>query len=87
MAITQILHDSGILELVIDIPPVNAVDIAHLNELTDIVNSVNTRPEVHAIVLRSEGKGFVGGGDVKRSSGLMATRASSGRLRVRARCR
>lgn len=65
MAITQTLHESGVLEIIIDIPPVNAVDIAHLNELTDIVNSMNTRPEVHAIVLRSEGKGFVGGGDVK----------------------
>jgi enoyl-CoA hydratase len=63
--ITQRLHDSGVLELVIDIPPVNAVDIAHLTELTSLVESIDTRSDVRVLLLRSQGRGFIGGGDVK----------------------
>ncbi len=65
MTIHQRLSDSGVLELVIDIPPVNAVDISHLFELTAILDGIEQRPEVHVVVLRSEGRGWVGGGDVK----------------------
>lgn len=65
VTISQHLHDSGVLEVVIDIPPVNAIDIAHLDELTEIVQAVELRSEVRVLVLRSQGRGFVGGGDVK----------------------
>jgi enoyl-CoA hydratase len=65
MTIHQRLSDTGVLELVLDLPPVNAVDIAHLHELVAILDSVGDRDEVHVIVLRSAGRGFVGGGDVK----------------------
>ncbi len=65
MAIRQDLSDDGVLELVIDAPPVNAVGIADLAELADIVAGVAQRPEVHVVVLRGEGRGFIGGGDVK----------------------
>ncbi|MCU1655480.1 MAG: enoyl-CoA hydratase [Pseudonocardiales bacterium] len=65
MAIHQRLSESGVLELVLDIPPVNAVDIGHLRELVDILDGIEARDEVRAVVLRSDGRGFVGGGDVK----------------------
>jgi enoyl-CoA hydratase len=65
MTIHQQLTPTGVLELVIDIPPVNAVDIASLRELTDILSGVDAREEVRAVLLRSAGRGFVGGGDVK----------------------
>jgi len=65
VAIHQQLSESGVLEVVIDIPPVNAVDIGHLEELTEILEGVAARPEVHVVLLRGEGRGFIGGGDVK----------------------
>ncbi|HLY34880.1 MAG TPA: enoyl-CoA hydratase-related protein [Jatrophihabitantaceae bacterium] len=65
MTIHQRLADSGVLEIVLDIPPVNAVDIASLGELIQILDGIEERDEVRAVVLRSEGRGFVGGGDVK----------------------
>lgn len=65
MPIRQLLHDSGVLEVVLDIPPVNAVDLDHLDELTAMMKAMPKRHEVRVVVLRSEGKGFVGGGDVK----------------------
>jgi enoyl-CoA hydratase len=65
MTIEQRLSPSGILELVLDLPPVNAVDIATLTQLVAILESIGARDEVRAVVLRSEGRGFVGGGDVK----------------------
>lgn len=65
MTIHQRLTPGGVLELVLDIPPVNAVDIGSLNELVDILDSIEDRDEVRAIVLRGDGRGFIGGGDVK----------------------
>jgi enoyl-CoA hydratase len=65
MAIHQQLSATGVLDLVIDIPPVNAVDIAHLGELITILEGIDERPDVHVVVLRAAGRGWVGGGDVK----------------------
>jgi enoyl-CoA hydratase len=65
VGIQQQLSDSGVLELVIDRPPVNALDIASLGELVAILNGVTGRPEVRVVLLRGAGRGFVGGGDVK----------------------
>jgi enoyl-CoA hydratase len=57
--------DNGVLEIVIDVPPVNALDLAHLSTLIELVEGVARRPEVSCVLLRAEGRGFVGGGDVK----------------------
>lgn len=65
MAIRQELSADGVLELIIDAPPVNAVGIADLVELAGAVEGIADRPEVRVVVLRSEGRGFIGGGDVK----------------------
>jgi enoyl-CoA hydratase len=65
MTIHQRLTETGVLELVLDIPPVNAVDIGSLTELVDILEGIERRDEVRAVVLRGEGRGFIGGGDVK----------------------
>lgn len=70
MAIHQSLTSNGVLEIVIDVPPVNAVDLAHLRELVAIIKSVEGRHEVHVVVLRAEGRGFSGGGDVKEVQNL-----------------
>lgn len=65
MAIRQELGPDGVLEVVIDAPPVNAVGIADLADLAATVAEVSVRPEVHVVFLRGEGNGFLGGGDVK----------------------
>jgi enoyl-CoA hydratase len=65
VTIHQQLSDSGVLELIIDIPPVNAVDIGHLSDLAKILEATDTRPEVRVVVLRATGRGWVGGGDIK----------------------
>ncbi|CNE43566.1 enoyl-CoA hydratase/isomerase [Mycobacterium tuberculosis] len=65
MPIQEYLSDEGVLEVVIDLPPVNAIDITSLAALAALFDGLGSRPEVKAVVLRGEGKGFVGGGDVK----------------------
>ncbi len=65
MTIHRHLSDSGVLELVIDIPPVNAVDIGHLRELVEALREIDDQPDVRVVVLRADGRGWVGGGDVK----------------------
>ena len=65
MPIHQELSPEGILELVIDAPPVNALGIEDLAELASTVEGIDGRPEVRVVVLRGEGRGFIGGGDVK----------------------
>lgn len=55
----------GILELVIDRPPVNAMTIEMLGDLAARLCSMRDRPDVHVVVLRGGGRGFCGGGDVQ----------------------
>ncbi|TYL55498.1 enoyl-CoA hydratase [Nocardioides sp. BGMRC 2183] len=65
MAIRQSLSATGVLEIVIDAPPVNAVGIADLAELARAVAEIEERPDIRAVLIRGEGRGFIGGGDVK----------------------
>jgi len=55
----------GIAEVVMDNPPVNALTVAGWFELADLVTAVGRDPEVGAVVLRAEGKGFNAGVDIK----------------------
>lgn len=55
----------GIAEVVMDNPPVNALTVAGWFELADLVAAVGRDPEVGAVVLRAEGKGFNAGVDIK----------------------
>lgn len=68
--ITETVDDAGICELVVHNPPVNAFSIADLDTMTDHFRSYASRPEVNVVILRSEGKGFCGGGDLKEVQGL-----------------
>ena len=62
---SEVLHHGGILELVIDRPPVNAFSIDLLLHLAERIERVRGEPAVTVVVLRSAGRGFCGGGDVK----------------------
>ncbi len=55
----------GIAEIVMEHPPVNALTVAGWFELADLVTQAGRDPEVGALVLRAEGKGFNAGVDIK----------------------
>ena len=52
-------------EVVLDHPPVNALDSTAWNELADVIGQLGTRSEVRCLLVRAEGKGFCAGVDVK----------------------
>jgi enoyl-CoA hydratase len=83
---TETLHADGVLELVIDRPPVNAFSIGLLHDLSARIEVVRDQEAVRAVVLRSAGRGFCGGGDVKEVEGLSGFEGilgqSSGSLRT-----
>lgn len=83
---TETLHEDGVIELVIDRPPVNAFSIGLLQELSARIEGLRDRPEVRVLVLRSAGRGFCGGGDVKEVEALEGFQGilgqSSGSLRL-----
>ncbi|MFN8103071.1 MAG: enoyl-CoA hydratase family protein [Acidimicrobiia bacterium] len=64
MPITTSVADR-IGEIVMDNPPVNALTVAGWFELADTVTAVGRDPEVSAVVLRAEGRGFNAGVDIK----------------------
>ena len=55
----------GIAEVVIDVPPVNALDVAGWFELADTVRGAGDDPAVRVVILRAEGRGFCAGVDIK----------------------
>jgi enoyl-CoA hydratase len=54
-----------IAELVIERPPVNALDDAGWHALADEIERLGERPDVSVIVIRAEGRGFCAGVDIK----------------------
>src|SRR5437879_9458807 len=64
MAIERLVSD-GIGEVVIDRPPVNALDVKSWFELASTLRGLGDDPAVTVVVLRAEGKGFCAGVDIK----------------------
>jgi enoyl-CoA hydratase len=52
-------------ELVLDHPPVNALDSKAWNELPGLIETLGANPEVRCVLVRAEGKGFCAGVDIK----------------------
>ena len=65
MGISTERDAQGIAEVVVDVPPVNALTVAGWFELADAVTAAGKDPETRVVVLRSEGKGFNAGVDIK----------------------
>ena len=59
MSITHEL-DQGIAEVVVDRPPVNALDVKSWFELAAMVRRLGARSDVRVLILRAEGRGFNG---------------------------
>jgi enoyl-CoA hydratase len=55
----------GIGEIVLDVPPVNALDVAGWFDLADALAGLGADEDVRVVVLRAEGKGFCAGVDIK----------------------
>jgi enoyl-CoA hydratase len=55
----------GTAEVVIDAPPVNALDVAGWFALAEAVVAAGRIPDVRVVVLRAEGRGFCAGVDIK----------------------
>ncbi len=57
--------ESGIAELVIENPPVNALDSVGWRALSEEIDRLNADDAVRVIVIRAEGRGFCAGVDIK----------------------
>ena len=65
MGITESRDDQGIAEIVVDVPPVNALTVAGWFELAEKITAAGKDLATRVVVLRSEGKGFNAGVDIK----------------------
>jgi len=72
--------EDGIAELMLDHPPVNALDSAGWAKLAETVVSLGADPEVRVIILGAEGRGFCAGVDIKELArdGSLITRVNRG---------
>jgi len=59
------VHDNGVAELVLDRPPVNALNAAGWHGLAAEIKALGENPAVRVIVIRAEGRGFCAGVDIK----------------------
>lgn len=62
---SSLVHDNGVAEVVLNRPPVNALNAAGWNGLAAEIHALGERPEVRVIVVRAEGRGFCAGVDIK----------------------
>ena len=65
MSIRVETSPSGIAEVVVDHPPVNALPVAGWFELARTIRDLGRDPETRVVVLRAEGRGFNAGVDIK----------------------
>jgi enoyl-CoA hydratase len=64
VSITTTVSDH-VAEVVVDVPPVNALTVAGWFELAVAIRSAGDDPQVHVVVLAAAGKGFNAGVDIK----------------------
>lgn len=65
MGIATTSPAEGVKEVVIDLPPVNALKAADWFDLADQITAAGRDATTRAVVLRAEGKGFCAGVDIK----------------------
>jgi enoyl-CoA hydratase len=59
----------GVAEVVIDVPPVNALPSAAWFQLAEMVRGLGENIEIRVVVIRAEGRGFCAGVDLKELQG------------------
>jgi enoyl-CoA hydratase len=70
MTVRDEISEDGLLEIVIEHPPVNAFTIADLHALAARLDAVAREPQVRCVIVRADGTGFCAGGDVKEVQAL-----------------
>lgn len=50
-------------------PPINAMNAETYREMADVFDKLGTRRDIRCIVLKSKGKGFIGGNDINEIAG------------------
>jgi enoyl-CoA hydratase len=65
VGITANVDEHGIAEVVVDVPPVNALTVDGWFELARTIEQLGVDDAVRVVVLRSEGRGFNAGVDIK----------------------
>jgi len=65
VTITTVRNDHGIVEVIVDAPPVNALTVAGWFDLAAQVTAAGADPTTRVVVLRAEGRGFNAGVDIK----------------------
>ena len=69
------LSGNGVAEIIMNNPPVNAMPVAGWFDIAGQVTDAGRNPEVRAVILRAEGRGFNAGVDIKemqRTEGFTA---------------
>src|SRR3954462_8958843 len=65
MGISATIDGTGIADVVMENPPVNALTVAGWFELADTLKRVGADPSTRVVILRAEGRGFNAGVDIK----------------------
>jgi enoyl-CoA hydratase len=63
--ISSTKHDNGVVEVVVDHPPVNALPVQGWFDLASAVTEAGADKATRVVVLRAEGRGFNAGVDIK----------------------
>ena len=65
MTVTRVVDDDGIAVVTMNNPPVNAITVADTWAIRDEFEAIAKNPDVLAVILTAEGKGFNAGIDIK----------------------
>lgn len=70
----------GVLEIVLDNPPVNSVGVAGHREITEVWLDIARDDSIRAVLLRAEGRAFSAGGDFTLLEHMMSDQANLTRV-------
>jgi enoyl-CoA hydratase len=76
----SVVIKSGVAEVYIDHPPVNAPDSAGWNKIAETITELGRNDDVNCIILAAKGKGFCAGADIKElaADGSLITQVNAG---------
>jgi enoyl-CoA hydratase len=63
--ISTTAHGDGVVDVVVDVPPVNALPVKAWFEVAAALRAAGEDERTHVVVLRAEGRGFNAGVDIK----------------------
>ena len=70
MTIHERIQPDGVVELTMDNPPENALNIGDAYELADLFDGYKRNADVRVVILTAHGRGFCAGVDIKEMQGL-----------------